>query len=61
MTPVDLNGGVIAIGEEQHYGAGGVDSAWTAWNLHQAGTRYEATIDTAGGPRVDRIRIPVQF
>lgn len=61
MVPVDLHGGVIAIGEEQHMAAGATDEAWTAWNLHQRGTRYEATIDTEGGPRVDRIRIPEQF
>jgi hypothetical protein len=61
MTPVDLQGGVIAIGEEQHFSTGGLDSAWAAWNLHQMGTRYEATIDTVGGPRIDRFRIPGQF
>ena len=61
MTPVGLDGGVIAIGEEQHIADGGGDEAWTAWNLHQSGTRYEATIDTEGGPRIDRIRIPMQF
>lgn len=61
MQPVALHGGVIAIGEEQHFAEGGTDSAWTAWNLHQTGTRYDATIDTEGGPRVDRIRIPTPF
>ncbi len=61
MVPVDLHGGVIAIGEEQHLAAGATDQAWTAWNLHQRGTRYEATIDIEGGPRIDRIRIPEQF
>lgn len=61
MQPVDLHGGVIAIGEEQHFAAGATDSAWTAWNLHQSGTRYDATIDTEGGPRIDRIRIPMPF
>jgi hypothetical protein len=60
ITPVDLDGGVIGIGEEQHYATSG-DSAWTAWNLHQSGTRYDATIDTEGGPKVDRIRIPTFF
>lgn len=61
MQPVDLHGGVIAIGEELHFAEGGADSAWTAWNLHQTGTRYDATIDTQGGPRIDRIRIPTPF
>ena len=61
MQPVDLQGGVIAIGEEQHFAEGGTDSAWTAWNLHQLGTRYDATIDIEGGPRIDRIRIPTPF
>jgi hypothetical protein len=57
ITPVDLDGGVIAIGEEQHFSEEAAGSAWAAWNLHQMGTRFEAT-DTQ---RVDRIRIPLQF
>lgn len=61
IQPVGLHGGVIGIGEEQHFANGGTDSAWTAWNLHQSGTRYDATIDTEGGPRVDRIRITTPF
>ncbi len=57
ITPVGLDGGIIAIGEEQHYSQGAADRAWAAWNLHQMGTRFDAT-DTQ---RVDRIRIPQQF
>jgi len=61
MTPVGLDGGVIAVGEEQHYSAAGANSAWAAWNLHQSGTRYEATVNLDGGARVDSIRIPRRF
>ncbi len=61
MTPVGLHGGVMAIGHEQHWADNGVDSAWTAWNLHQMGTRYDATVNEPGGPRIDRIRIPAPF
>jgi hypothetical protein len=61
MTPVDVDGGVMVIAEELHSAEGDTDSAWAAWNVHQSGTRYEATIDVEGGPRIDRVRIPTPF
>ncbi len=61
LKPVDLDGGVIAVGEELHYSEDGAGSAWSAWNLHQEGTRYEATLNEPDGPRIDRIRIPSPF
>lgn len=55
------DGGVMIIAEEQHISDGGTDSAWAGWNVHQSGTRHQATIDIEGGPVTDRIRIPTPF
>ncbi len=61
ITPVDLHGGIMAIGEELYYATGATDSAWAAWNLHQSGTRWDATVNLNGGPVIDAIEIPGRF
>jgi len=60
ISPVDLDGGVIGVAEEYHYTDGGT-SARAAWNLQQAGNRFDATVDLPGGPVVDSITIPDSF
>ncbi|MEO8601615.1 MAG: hypothetical protein ABI629_03460 [bacterium] len=60
ISPVALDGGVIGVGEEYHYIDDG-GSARAAWNLQQAGNRYDATVDLPGGPVVDTITIPDSF
>ena len=55
------DGGVMIIAEEEHVAEGGTDSAWAAWNVHQSGTRWQATIDIENGPVTDSVRIPTPF
>ena len=59
ITPVDQDGGVIAVAEESHFTS--IDDvqlggAWAAWNPQHSGTRFEAT-----GGVVDTITIPSSF
>jgi hypothetical protein len=68
ITPTDLQGGVIGVGEDLFYvsldaddGPGGVDSAWAAWDIQHRGTRWDATVDEPGGPVVDEIGLPGAF
>jgi hypothetical protein len=65
ITPVDLDGGVIAVAEELQYSYSASvstpvrgSSAHAAWDLQKNGTRFDATIDLEGGPVVDKIRLP---
>lgn len=60
VSPVDLDGGVLGVAEEYHYISDGT-VARGAWNLHQDGNRYDATVDLPGGPVVDTITIPENF
>ncbi len=60
ITPVDLDGGVIGIAEETHYNSDAA-SAQASWNLQQEGTRFDATINTPGGPVIDTIALPGAF
>lgn len=62
ISPVGLDGGILAIGEEKHWQAmenGGQQTAfsWAAWNLQQLDNRYDET----GGQVVDRIQLPERF
>lgn len=67
ITPVDLDGGVIAYAEEVHFnnqtdsGTQLTNRAWAAWNPQFEGNRYDATEGTPGGPVVDVITQPVGF
>jgi hypothetical protein len=64
ISPVDLDGGVIGIAEEYMFNnpaASSVRVARAAWNLQQAGNRYDATVSLPGGPVVDTITIPESF
>jgi hypothetical protein len=68
IQPVGLDPGVIGVVEELHLNAAALDSppgtrgAWAAFQLHQEGSRFEATIDVEDrgnfGPVIDRIIIP---
>ncbi|MDX2168727.1 MAG: hypothetical protein SF182_16765 [Deltaproteobacteria bacterium] len=60
ISPVALDGGVIGVAEEYHYLETGTVSR-AAWNLQQAGNRYDATVNLPGGPVVDTITIPENF
>ncbi len=71
FTPVELDGGVLAVAEEVHFNNlfvddsnGGIqlsNRAWAAWNPQAIGNRYDATRETPGGPVVDVITIPQGF
>jgi len=71
ITPVDLDGGVLAVAEEVHYNNLTIDDvqvsnkAAAAWNPQATGSRYDATNPDnggpAGGPVVDQITIPQGF
>lgn len=69
VTPVDLDGGVLAYAEEVHFNQlrPGSDStqltnrAWAAWNPQETGNRFDATASLPGGPVVDQITIPQGF
>jgi hypothetical protein len=67
VTPVDLDGGVLAYSEEVHFNAQISDStqltnrAWAAWNPQETGNRYDDTSSLPGGPVVDQITIPQGF
>jgi hypothetical protein len=63
ITPTDLQGGVIGVGEDLFYAtletaAGSVTSARAAWDIQHRGTRWDATADVEGGPIVDEISLP---
>lgn len=66
IQPVDRDGGVIGIAEERHLTPAAADpgedptagSSAAAYQLQQEGTRFDATVDTEGGPVVDTIVIP---
>lgn len=68
ITPVDLDGGVIAIAEQLHRnGAPNFDGAWAAWNLQAAGEFFDVEgrgrylpltrVDTTGGAVIDVLEI----
>ncbi|MGH7785712.1 MAG: hypothetical protein ACRERC_02540 [Candidatus Binatia bacterium] len=67
ISPVDLDGGVLAVAEEVHFnnlsmkGTQVSNRGTAAWNLQQAGNRYDATETVPGGPVVDAIVIPDPF
>jgi len=67
ITPVDVDGGVLAVAEEVHYNNNNPDDtqttnrAWAAWNPQATGNRYDATLDSPNGPVVDVITIPQGF
>jgi hypothetical protein len=67
ISPVDLAGGVIGVGEETVFNNLRVDTvqisnrATAAWNLHQVGNRFDATRDLPGGPVIDRVTVPTGF
>lgn len=65
ITPVDLDGGVLAVMEQLDYnnrttGAGDqfTNSAWAAWNPQNEGNRYDETAGEPGGPVIDVITVP---
>jgi hypothetical protein len=74
FTPVDLDGGVLAVAEEVHFNFLGIpdspinqltNRAWAAWNPQAIGNRYDATDPAQGGPPggpvVDVITLPDRF
>ena len=64
--PVDRDGGVIGIAEEGHLTPDAADpsedstdhGSAAAFQLQQEGSRFDATVETEGGPVVDTIIIP---
>jgi hypothetical protein len=72
ITPVDLDGGVLAVAEQVHFnnltdnlGFQFSFRSWAAWNPQAIGNRFDATDPAqggpAGGPVVDTITIPNFF
>ena len=63
ISPVGLDGGILAFGSEKHWRASIMGTtqqtyfAWADWNLQQLGNRYDAT----GGQVTDRIVLPNRF
>jgi hypothetical protein len=66
IQPVDRDGGVIGVAEEIHLTPDAADpsedltdhGSAAAYQLQQEGSRFDATVDSPGGPVVDTIVIP---
>jgi len=72
ITPVALDGGVLAVAEQAHFNnldnvsdGQTTNRSWAAWNPQAIGNRFDATDPAqggpAGGPVVDIITIPDFF
>lgn len=71
ITPVDLDGGVLAWAEEEDFNNKTISAAqvthgaYAAWNPQFTGDRYDATDPNQGGPQggpvIDKITLPQGF